>query len=521
VSAPTLAAPPLLSSDGKQLGRTEPRVWTPPLVTGPAGPCGCGCALTPATSYGYAVERFAAHVLELPLDPWERWVAIHGGELLPDGRPRFRKLLVIVARQNGKTHLLVVLSLFWLYVQAHPLILGTSTKLDYAKESWEKATALVRANPALLELQPATRNRGIRQANGEQELKTAQDCRYKIAPANSEGGRSLTLHRVILDELRQHHTYDAWDAIVPATNAVPDAQTWAITNQGDDRSVVLLDLQGEATAYIETGQGDARLGLFEYSSPRGSDPTDPAALAYANPNMGRRIDVEDLVADGRAAKLAGGDKLAGFLTEIMCIRVPKLDPAVDPEAWARCLDKGSLDDVRDRVALCVDLSTDGLHATLAAAAVLPDGRARVELVAAWDGVHAARDLAAALPGLVARVRPRALGWFPGGPAASLVADIPGVWIPRGVEATEIRGDTPGVCMALPQLADAGQLAHSSDPLLDTHVLGAERLWTGDRWRFTRRGAGHVDAAYAAAGAVHLARAMPKPRNVSRRAHSAP
>ena len=503
------------------LGRTEPRVYTPPLITGPPGPCGCGCALTPETSYGFDVDAFASDVLALPLDPWERWVAIHGGELLPDGRPRFRKLLVIVARQNGKTHLLVVLSLFWLYVQAQPLILGTSTKLDYAMESWRKAVQLVRKTPALMELQPATRNRGMRFANGEQELATVEECRYKIAPANAEGGRSLTLHRVILDELRQHHDYSAWDAIVPATNAVRDSQTWAITNQGDDRSVVLLDLQEEATRFIETGEGDARLGLMEYSAPKGSDPTDPVALAYANPNMGRRIDVADLVAEGAAAKRAGGDKLAGYLTEIMCIRVPKLDPAVDPEAWSRCLDKGTLDEVRDRVALCVDLSTDGLHATLAAAAVLPDGRARVEVVAAWDGVNAPRELAAALPALLARVRPRALGWFPGGPAASLVSDIPGLWIPRGVEATALRGDTAGTCMALAQLVDARQLAHSGDPLLDSHVLGAERLWTMDVWRFTRRGAGHSDAAYAAAGAVHLARAMPKPRNLSRRAQSSP
>lgn len=513
------SAQPSTLYDSGLLGRTEPRIFTPPLIEGPPGPCGCGCALTPDTSRGYDVEAFARDVLELPLDPWERWVAIHGLELLPDGRPRFRKLLVIVARQNGKTHLLVVLSLYWLYVCSLPLILGTSTKLDYARESWQKAVALVRRTPALLELQPPTRNRGIRQANGEQELATVEECRYKIAPANAEGGRSLTLHRVVLDELRQHHDYSAYDAIVPATNAVRDAQVWAITNQGDDRSVVLLDLQSEAQAFIDTGKGDMRLGLFEYSAPRGSSPTDAHALAYANPNMGRRIDVGDLIADGAAAERAGGDKLAGFLTEIMCIRVPKLDPAVDPQAWARQLEPGDLGAVRDRVALCVDVSLDGLHATLAAAAVLEDGRTRVEPVAAWEGVHATRDLAASLPGIVARVKPKVLGWFPGGPAASLLADMaprPGVWPPRGLEVAAIRGDTAGVCMALAQLTDAGQLVHAGDPLLDAHVLAAEKLWIVDVWRFTRRGTGHVDAAYAAAGAVHLARAMPRPRKITRR-----
>ena len=51
------------------------------------------------------------------------------------------------------------------------------------------------------------------------------------------------------------------------------------------------------------------------------------------------------------------------------------------------------------------------------------------------------------------------------------------------------------------------IAHSGDPLLDAHVQAAEKLHQGDGWRFTRRGAAYVDAVYAAAGAVHLARTL--------------
>jgi hypothetical protein len=46
-------------------------------------------------------------------------------------------------------------------------------------------------------------------------------------------------------------------------------------------------------------------------------------------------------------------------------------------------------------------------------------------------------------------------------------------------------------------------------LLDAHIAVAEKSATGDAWRFTRKGAGHCDAAYAAAGAAHLARLLPK------------
>src|SRR5690606_16428137 len=110
------------------LGSTEARLWTPPLRE-----------LTPETSYGFDVIRFADEVLEEPLDPWQEWAVIHAGELLEDGRPRFRTVLMVVARQNGKTHLLRTLALYWAFVERWPLTLGMSTNLEYAAEAWQAA----------------------------------------------------------------------------------------------------------------------------------------------------------------------------------------------------------------------------------------------------------------------------------------------------------------------------------------------------------------------------------------------
>lgn len=533
------ASRPLMSSESVEssarLGSTTPRLWTRPLVTGPAGPCACGCALTPQTSYGFDVVAFARDVLHHPLDPWEEWAVIHGGELLPDGRPRFRKLLILVARQNGKTELLVVLSLFWLFVDRVRMVLGTSTKLDYAAESWRKACRLARRVTELNTEIP--KNGGIRKANGEQVLWRAdaleeeldEGSRYKIAASNEEGGRSLTVDRLILDELRQHHDYSAWDASEGATTAVPDAQVVAITNAGSDKSVVLNDMRDEALYFIETGEGDPRLGLFEWSAPEGASPVDVDALLQANPNAGRRILLEDLLAEGAAAMRKGGKKLAGFRTEKMCIRVPALDTALDVDAWEReydpaqliplgvrspsvkpgCLDPGGLDDVRDRVTLGIEVSTDELHATLYAAALLDDGRVRIDPVKAWDGPGCTKTMQADLPGLVARVKPRALGWFPNGPAAAITAGMRkrDNWPPRGVVLEEIRGDAAAVCMGFAEQVTTGQVAHSADPLLDTQATTTEKQFTGKRWVFSITG-DHVDAVYAAAGAAHLARTAP-------------
>lgn len=484
------------------LGRTEPRLWTPPLRE-----------LTPATSYGFDVIDFAAEVLGMPLDPWEEWLVVHAGELLPDGRPRFRKVLVIVARQNGKTHVLVVLALFWLFVECVPLVLGTSTNLGYAKESWQKAVDLAER---LDELAPLVAT--VRKAAGEEALVTVERSRYRIAAANRRGGRSLTIHRLILDELREHDSWDAWNAAYNAMNAVSDAQAFAISNMGDASAVVLDSLRSDGVERVNgveriRADGDAQLGVFEWSAPPGSEPDDPEALASSNPNLNRRgIDLASLLSDARRAKRNGGDELAQYLTEILCLRVPLLDPAIDMEAWsaeypAGCLDPGDL--VKSNVVLTFDVSMDQKHVALVAAARMADGRVRVEPIAAWTDTAAFRR---ELPGWVRKIKPRKLGWFAHGPSAAVAAELVQRkgWPPPGVELVPIRGEVAEVCMGYAEQVASRQIAHSGDALLDAQTEAAEPKARGDAWVFVRRGAGHVNAVYAAAGAVHLARTLPPP-----------
>jgi hypothetical protein len=511
--APDVAGPAPVVHGGLR-GSTIPRLMTVPLA-GPEDPwvvwwaprCGCGCWLTPWSSYGFDVLEFAQR-RGWVLDPWQRLAVIHAGELLPDGRPRFRTVLILVARQNGKTFLLKILVLFWLFAQRQPMVVWTSTNLDYARAAWQHAIAM--AGDAGL----SGNIDDVREANGQEEMTTVDGCTYKIATKSRRGGRSLTINRLVGDELREHHDWAGYNAAVNAMNAVSDGQAWFITNQGDERGVVLDSLRADALAELAAGAADTDTVLMEWSAPDNTAVDDPAGLAAANPNLGRAghgVSVAALLKAAARAKRQGGELESGFRTEVLCQRVRLLDPAIDPSAWTACLDPGDLADARRRVALCVDVAQDCEHATLMAAAQLPDGRVRLEVVAAWTGRRALDDMRGELDGWLLRIRPAVLGWLPNGPAAAAATDLRGQskW-PRSMAVEEIRGEVSAVCMGFAEQVAAQRIAHSGDPLLDAHVAGAERAARGDAWVFVRRGVGHVDACYAGAGAVHLARMLPPP-----------
>lgn len=468
--------------------------------------------LTPETSYGFAVIEFAQDVLGVPLDPWQEWLVIHAGELLPDMRPRFRKVLVVVARQQGKTHLLKVLTNFWLFVEQWPMILGQSTGLGMAKEAWEGAQEMAQAAPPL-----AAEFGHTLKGNNNPHWKTKFGSTYKIAAATRRGGRGASVDRLVVDELREHQTWLAYNAAMPTMNARPYAQAWLITNQGDDNSVVLNSLRDAGISAVEGRPIDQELALFEWSAPLGSDPEDPEALAMSCPNLGRRVSLPSLLADARRAKKGGGEELAGFLTEILCIRVPRLDAAIDAAAWKLAAVPGSILPLRASMAAVADVSYDERHASLVLAAPMPDGRIRIEQAGAWTSDPklgpASTQMEAALPDLLARIKPRVFARIPG-PSDSVSAGLDEVkgrkqWQPRGVRLVKITGgEVTGLCMAFAAMVSAGNIVHPGQPLLTDHVIGAEKLHQGDVWRFSRKGAGHCDAAYAAAGAVKLARTLP-------------
>jgi len=408
---------PLDLQQKKLIGSETPRIWTPPLVElhdDVIGPL--GNVISPATSLGYRAIRFASEVLGIELDPWQKWLLIHALELRPDGTFRFRNVVVLVGRQNGKSTLSQVLSLFFLYVMGTRLILGTAQDLDTATETWEGALALIEDTPELAELMDkpilVNGNKTIRLLPASRSGGITAGERYKVKAANRRAGRGLTGDLIILDELREHQSWDAWAAITGTTNARPNAQIWALSNAGDSTSVVLrylrkkahavlgdpdginaaddpsllleqarqgTTLEGEALDELEDVEDDS-LGIFEWSAPPGCPIRDRKGWAQANPSLGHgRITERTLISKSSEPEWV-------FRTEALCQWSDgTLEGPFPAGTWEACQDPDSAPKAGSPIALSVDVSWDRSTAAIGLAGIREDGKVHVEVIASSVG----------------------------------------------------------------------------------------------------------------------------------------
>ncbi|RZU61750.1 terminase [Zhihengliuella halotolerans] len=259
----------------RRFGSEKPRVFTPPLrPLEPRSPS------TESRTLGYQVIDFSEQVLGITLYPWQKWLLVHMLELLPEGGMRFRTVVVLVARQNGKSTLSQVLALWFMAVWGWPLVLGTAQDLETAEEVWQGAVDLAEEDPEL-----ASMIKRVVKVNGKKALELADNSgdkekvtRYKVKAANRKAGRGFTGNLIMLDELREHQNWDAWGAITKTTMAQAEALVFALSNAGDVTSIVLRYLRKMAHEAIGDPDGicaqDEALGQLHAEAVQASDNPD-------------------------------------------------------------------------------------------------------------------------------------------------------------------------------------------------------------------------------------------------------
>lgn len=368
-------------------GCEQPRIFTPPLRE-----------LTPDTTLGFDIIDFSREVLHIEPHPWQKWFLIHAFEIidLPDGewRLRFRTIILLVGRQCGKTTLGTIIALYFLYQLGVALILGTAQDVANAEDIWALCVEMAQANPDLAE-----QIQHVWFTNGAKRLQLVGGRDYRVKAANRKAGRGKSADLVLLDELREHQTWDAYAALSKTGMARKNALLLCMSNAGDGTSVVLRHFRIRAHRMLgdpdgivaalgdsevttdESALEDTALGLFEWSAAPDIDIADPQAWAQGSPSLGYTIDFATMKA------ACADDPEDVFKTECLCQWVTAaVTPPFPIGAWESGQDEQSSIAPDSQLWFGVDVSDDRNRSSIAVCGLRADRALHVELIEYRPGV---------------------------------------------------------------------------------------------------------------------------------------
>jgi hypothetical protein len=263
------------------------------------------------------VKKFVttAASLGITLWPWQEIAARYLTALGTGDRRLYREIAIIVARQNGKTELLI------------PLIVDRlldGKRIMHTAQNRELPRLVHRKLSRILQSHHAAEIEAIRRGAGQEEIWLRNGGHYRIVAPNEDGARGSTNDLLIVDELRQMNDHNFIAAAKPTL--ADDAQIVYLSNAGTSTSEVLNALKARAGS-------DPRLAYLEWSARPELAPDDRTGWLDANPAIGHKPGhLEGLEDDYRAHSLSG--TMAVFETEQLCRWVAAMDERlIKPGDW--------------------------------------------------------------------------------------------------------------------------------------------------------------------------------------------
>jgi phage terminase large subunit-like protein len=343
------------------VGHTKPRVHTP-YLRGES-----------------RVQEIAdlAEKIQMPLMPWQRHVLEDMLKVGKNGKFRRKTMGLLVARQNGKTHIATMMILGHLFIFNSRNVIAMSSNRNMALQTFRDVAYIIQANDFLNE-----QVKKIRFANGQEVIELKNGARYEIVAATRDGSRGKHADMLFVDETREI-SEEAWTAARPVTRAT-GGQTLTTSNAGDNTSSVLNNLREMALSYPSD-----TFGWYEYSAPAHCKVDDRNAWAMANPALGFTISEETL------EEAVATNSIEATKTEMLCQWVDSMTSMFTQEM----IEKTTISDLKLPVGVttifAIDVSPSRRSGALVAGQLLDDGTVGMGIMQLWSSEVGIDDLAMA------------------------------------------------------------------------------------------------------------------------------
>ena len=329
--------------------------------------------------------------LGTPLMPWQKWVLDDMMRVDAKGNYIRKTSLLLVARQNGKSHLgrmRVIWGLFY----------GGETK--HLIMSSNRATALMtfREIAWIIENAPHLKagTKAIRYANGGERIELLNGATLDLVSDTRDSSRGRTADFLWIDEVREI-SKDGYTAAIPTTRARPNSQTLLTSNAGDAFSETLNNLRERALSAPPKS-----FGFYEYSAPQYCKITDRNGWAFANPALGHTITEESL------EEAVATNKIEDTRTELLCQWIDSLQSPWPHGVLEATSDASLQIPLGGYTVFGFDVSPSRRNASLVAGQIMGDGRIGVGILQTWESQVSVDDLkiAAEIKGWADQYRPK-------------------------------------------------------------------------------------------------------------------
>ena len=330
-------------------------------------------------------------IIKMPLLPWQEHVLKDMLTVDAKGKWIRKTNLLLIARQNGKTHLARMLILAHL-IKWETNVLIMSSNRSMALDTFRQVTDILENNDHLKGFV-----KQIRYANGTESIEMLNGTRLDVVAATRDGSRGRSVNGLLfIDEVREI-SEEGFRAATPVTRAHPNSHTLLCSNAGDAFSTVLNDLRERAISYPPKS-----FGFYEYSAPQYCKIDDRNAWAMANPSLGYTITEEAL------EEAIATSPIENTRTETLCQWIDSLS-----SPWPHGVLEETSDSTLEMTSgaytvFGFDVSPSRRNGSLVAGQILPDGRIGIGILETYSSQVAIDELkmAASIKGWADIYKPR-------------------------------------------------------------------------------------------------------------------
>jgi phage terminase large subunit-like protein len=432
-------------------------------------------------------------IIQMPLLPWQEHVLKDMLTVDKTGNWIRKTNLLLIARQNGKTHLARMLILAHLLKWDTDVLIMSSNR-SMALDTFRQVTQVLENNDHLKGFV-----KQIRYANGTESIEMVSGTRLDVVAATRDGSRGRSVNGLLfIDEVREI-SEEGFRAAIPTTRAHPNSHTLLCSNAGDAFSTVLNGLRERALE-----NPPKSFGFYEYSAPQYCKITDRQGWAQANPALGYTISEETL------EEAVATSPIENTRTELLCQWIDSLSSPWPHGVLEDTSDSSLTIPVGGYTVFAFDVSPSRRNASLVAGQILPDGRIGVGILQTWESQVSVDDLkiAAEIKGWADQYRPRQICFDKY--TAQSIAD-------RLTNAGQIVMDISGAAFyqACGDLLDAlvnHRLVHAGQENWIQQMNNCAAKTNDSSWRIVKRkSAGDVSGAISTAMVVHQ---LTKPQQIA-------